>query len=171
MSQPIDSFAELAASYCTLIERHGDYTTEDFIARIRDILPQLYHNALRLPDTETTDEELDGDISHDEWSAMFGSLRRKLGINDHYWEIYDPLKLEHDDPVAGSLSDDLADIWRDLRLGVTRWADSSDKMKKEIVWEWRFSFHQHWSNHAVDALRAINWIAECYGVRDTQNDA
>ena len=91
MTHSIDSFAELAASYCTLIERHGDYTTEEFIGHVRDILPQLYHRALRLPDTETTDEELDRDISHDDWSEMFGSLQNKLGVNDHYWEIYDPL--------------------------------------------------------------------------------
>ena len=171
MSQPIDSFAELAASYCTLIERHGDYTAQEFIARVREVLPQLYYYALRLPDMETTDQELDHNINHDEWSATCCSLRRKFGINDHYWEIYEPLKLEHDDPVAGSLSDDLADIWRDLRPGVTRWSDSSDTMQKQIIWEWRFSFHQHWSNHAVDALRVINWITKCYGVRDAQNDA
>lgn len=171
MTHSIDTFAKLAASYCTLIEQHGDYTTEEFVSRVRDILPQLYHHASRLPDTETTDEELDRDISHDEWSAMFGSLQRKLGVNDHYWEIYDPLKLEHDDPVAASLSDDLADIWRDLRVGVTRWNDCADTIRRQIVWDWHFSFHHHWSDHAVDALRAINWITEHYGIRDAQDDA
>ena len=120
---------------------------------------------MRLPDTEATDEEFDDDISHDEWSAMSDRLRRELGINDHYWKIHDPLRLEHDDPVAGSLSYVLANIWPDLRRGIARWADCSDEMQKEIVWEWRFSFHQYWSHHVVDALRAINWIAECYGVR------
>ncbi|TWT56291.1 DUF5063 domain-containing protein [Allorhodopirellula solitaria] len=171
LTQQIDSFAVLASSYCTLIEQHDTYTTEEFITRTRAILPQLYHCALGLPDIETTDEDVARNISHDEWSVMFTSLQRKLGINDHYWEIYDPLELDHDQPVAASLSDDLADIWRDLKTGLPSWADCSDTIRKQIVWDWHFSFHHHWSDHAVDALRAINWIAEHYGVRDAEKDA
>ncbi len=171
MTQLIDSFAELASSYCTLIEQHGEYSTEEFIARAREILPLLYHHALRLPDIETTDGEFEGQIGHDEWVKMFANLQRKLENNDYYWKIYDPLQTDHDDPVAASLSDDLADIWRDLKPGISHWTNCSDTMRKHIVWDWRFSFHHHWSDHAVDALRAINWIVEHYGIRESEEEA
>lgn len=166
MTHSLHLFAEIAAAYCALIERHHEYTAAEFVAQLRDILPQLYYRALKLPDIDATDEKIDRDVSHEEWTTMHRSLQRKLGINDHYWEVYDPLKLEYDEPVAASLSDDLADIWRDLTAGVSLWGDCSDAMQKQIVWDWHFSFHYHWSDHAVDALRAIHWIAEHYGVRE-----
>jgi hypothetical protein len=169
VTSSIDSFAELASSYCSLIEQHREYPTEVFVGRIREILPLLYHQALKLPDVETTDEEIHREISHEEWSRMFASLQHKLGVNDRYWEIYDPLKTEHDEAVAASLSDDLADIWRDLKDGLLHWSDGNLATRQQIVWDWHFSFHHHWSDHAVDALRAINWIVECYGVRDDEN--
>ena len=171
MTHSIESFVDLASSYCSLIEHHAEYSTEDFVTRVREILPLLYHRALTLPELETTDQDIDREISHDEWSDMFASLQRKLGINDLYWEIYDPLKTDHDDPVAASLSDDLADIWRDLKDGLSHWADCSDTMRQQIIWNWHFSFHSHWSDHVVDALRAINWLLEHYGIRDANNDA
>ncbi len=170
MTNSIDSFADLASSYCSLIEQHEEYSTEIFVRRIRVVLPLLYYHALKLPDVESTDEEIQREIGHEEWSRMFASLQRKLGVNDLYWEIYDPLKTEHDEAVAASLSDDLADIWRDLKDGLLNWSDSSPAIRQEIVWNWHFTFHHHWSDHVVDALRAINWIVECYGVRNDEND-
>ncbi|HEY2412702.1 MAG TPA: DUF5063 domain-containing protein [Pirellulaceae bacterium] len=166
----VDSFADLASSYCSLIEHHEEYSTESFVGRIREILPMLYYQALKLPDVESTDEEIRREISHEEWSRMFASLQRKLGVNDLYWEIYDPIKTDLDKPVAASLSDDLADIWRDLKDGLSNWSDGSPTTRQQIVWNWHFSFHHHWSDHVVDALRAINWIVEFYGVRDDEND-
>ena len=166
MSNPIDSFAELATSYCTLIDKHGDYSAEELITRVRDFLPLLYYRALQLPQVESVDEEPDQAISHDEWSALFNSLKQKLGVNDHYWAIYAPIKLEHDIPIAASLSDDLADIWRDLKDGASRWTEASEGIRDQIVWSWHFSFHYHWSDHAVDALRAIHWLSEHYGIRE-----
>ena len=170
MTNSIDSFAELAALYCSLVEHHDDYSTEAFVGRVRELLPLLYYRALKLPEVETTDEEIDREISHEEWSRMFGSLLHKLGSNDFYWKIYDPLKMEHGEAVAASLSDDLADIWRDLKHGILRWPTTDTTTRQEIVWDWRFSFHHHWSNHIVDALRAINWIVECYGIRDGEDN-
>ena len=166
----IDSFVDLASSYCSLIEHSDEYSTEDFMTRVREILPLLYHRGLGLPELEITDQDIDGAISHDEWSEMFTSLQRKLGINDHYWEVYDPLKTDHDDPVAACLSDDLADIWRDLKDGLSHWTDCSAKARQQIVWNWHFSFHCHWSDHLVDALRVINRQLEHYGTREGDND-
>lgn len=162
---------KLASTYCSLIEPHNTHSNEDFITRIREILPVLYHHALQLPDMDTTDEEVGREVSHDEWSGMFASLQHKLGINDRYWAVFNPLKSDCDDPVIGSLSDDLADIWRDLKTGVSHWSDCSDAMRHQIVWDWHFSFHSHWSNHLVGALHAINWITECYGIREPDNGA
>ena len=158
-------FAECAASYCALIDRQHDFTTKEFIENLRQLLPRLYYAALCLPDVHATDDELNLGHSVEDWREVTFRLQKTLGSNDCYWVVYDPLKMEHDEPCCGSLADDLADIWHDLKDGVSFWAEALPSTRQHIVWNWRFLFHHHWSHHLVDALRVINWIAEQYGVQ------
>jgi hypothetical protein len=65
--------------------------------------------------------------------------------------MFDPYEL--DQPVAGSLSDDLLDVYRDVRRGLALWESRRDA---DAVWEWKFHFDAHWGAHAVDALRALH---------------
>jgi hypothetical protein len=50
--------------------------------------------------------------------------------------------------------DVLADVWRDLRHGLsalaagTRWED--------VAWEWKFGLQTHWGKHAEGALVALH---------------
>ena len=165
-SAAIDQFATLAASYCALIESHADYTTEAFIDKVRELLPQLYYQALQLPDLPSAGEHPLSGIEHEDWKPVFAQLQEKLGPNDLYWEVFDPLKVEPEEPVAGSLADDLADIWRDLKVGLIHWQTDSAETRQDVNWQWRFHFQVHWSYHVVDALRALNAIAESYGARE-----
>ena len=64
-------------------------------------------------------------------------------------------------PVAGSLSDDLADIWRDLKLGLLAMESDAADRSADIAWHWRFSFESHWAQHAAGAIGGLN--ALCYG--------
>lgn len=54
----------------------------------------------------------------------------------------------------GSLADDLADIWRDLRAGLD--ALEGGSQWQDVAWEWRFGLQTHWGRHAVEALRALH---------------
>jgi hypothetical protein len=68
-----------------------------------------------------------------------------------YWEVFDPYDLQA--PLAGSLSDDLLDVFRDVRRGLWLWDEGE---AAAAVWEWRFFFETLWGEHAVDALRALH---------------
>ena len=120
----------------------------------------LYDRALLLPDTEpTTTEPLDR-IAHPDWAAIRKGASRRLQ-RDYYWQIFEPLEADRPDAIAGSLSDDLADIWRDLKVGLLEMDDSADAKSPNAVWHWRFSFDSHWAHHAAGAIGALN--ALCYG--------
>ena len=127
---------------------------------------ELYIAALSLPNPEPSGDELRAaSIAHEEWLVVFRQLQLKLGPYDFYREIYDPAAFGDpggaidtgDEPVVSSLSDDLADIWRDLRSGLRVWDDASADIQSDLVSEWRESFVSHWGQHLVDGLRAIHW--------------
>ena len=58
--------------------------------------------------------------------------------------------------MIGSLADDLADIYMDISSGEELWLAGDSE---EAVWEWRFHFETHWSEHLTGSLRAIRSLA------------
>lgn len=54
---------------------------------------------------------------------------------------------------AGDLSDDLLDIYRDVKRGLELWSGGH---RATAVWHWRLLLQSHWGTHAVGALRALH---------------
>ena len=150
-------FVVVVRDYCEVIEKQSDLSQRQFIQRIRELLPQLYLHALYLPDTNS-DLSAERAITHEQWSKIFGWLISKLGNCDTYWEVFDPAKDPPDKLVCGSLADDLADIYRDLKDGLLEWDKGHNDIRDAVVWEWKFSFETHWGDHLVDGLRGLNWM-------------
>ena len=73
-----------------------------------------------------------------------------FGPVDHYWEVFDPR--ESSEPVIGSLTDDVGDIYRDVVRGLMLFESGETEA---AVWDWGFGRESHWGDHAVDALRAL----------------
>ncbi len=135
-----------ARRYCTFIEhaRELDVATRLALARVH--LLRLYQLALALPDVEPP-AAVDAGPSPDRPSGWEG-----FGQLDGYWEVFDPY--EKDALVAGSLSDDLLDIYADVRRGLELW--DRDVPREAAIWEWRSHLEAHWGDHAVDAIRALH---------------
>lgn len=77
---------------------------------------------------------------------MRTSVAEKLS-RDVYWEIFDPLEAQLPEAVLGSISDDLADIWRDVKP-----ASLAEVNAGAAVWNWRFSTETHWARDTPWAL-------------------
>ena len=164
---PIEAFVNVASGYCTVIDGYADHSAEQFLDQVRKNLSLLYHHALGLPECETNESGIALSAEHDDWKTVRDGIAELLGCNNAYWQIFDPIQETPSGPVVSAISDDLADIWGDLVRGVALWPTASECEQRDIVWHWRFMFQYHWSNHVVDAMRAINWVAESYGVRDS----
>lgn len=108
--------------------------------------------ALDLPDVEPESDAAAPDPPGLEAeSAAVSESVATLGV-DGYWEVFDPRELG--EPVGGSLTDDLVDVYRDLRRGLAL----ADVSLAEVVWEWKFSYETHWGNHATDAIRLLHRV-------------
>lgn len=108
-------------------------------------LLDIYSLALELPDVEP-DTDFVKDIKIDDLYINFGEF-------DAYWETYNPK--ECDEAVCGSLTDDFFSIYKELKVGILLFEQNEFN---EAIWHWKWSFENHWSYHAVDALRALNNI-------------
>jgi hypothetical protein len=88
---------------------------------------------------------------------------------DMYGEIFNPLIVPPEDPVIGSITDDVISIYRDVVTGLRAYQRGD---LSNARWEWGFSFAHHWGRHATGAIRtlhiwlAVNAIDELAEVRD-----
>ena len=142
----VETFVCEARAYCRFVESASELQLAERLHAARERLLKLYLAAVPLPYAEPDDTK--ASPSPDVPTAWPG-----FEGHDVYWEVFDPYDHEHTDPVAGSLADDVLDVYRDIRPGLTLW-DASQK--QNAIWEWRFNFDTHWGDHAVDALRALH---------------
>ena len=64
-----------------------------------------------------------------------------------------------DERTQGDLADDLADIYRDIKPGLTAWNTGDDAYLEDIFYQWLQQGHiHHWGRHAVNAMRALHWL-------------
>ena len=168
-SDPADRFGLVARQYCSLVESKTALDKTEFLLKLYHILLELIAEAIRLP-TVTFDEDENEEqevnirqtratteMKHEEWGQLYNSLKEKLGEWDLYWQVFNPRK--DNEAIHGSLADDIADIYRDLRDGI-RLKESNNVPSNEIIFDWRLEFYEHWGKHAIDALRTIHYLLE-----------
>jgi hypothetical protein len=144
----VESFAEVARRYCEWAEGElGEPHNE--LRRARLLLAELHVAAVRLPALGSRGDREATKMSHEEWSGFFGKFAG-LPLNG-YWDVFNPL--EETEPIFNSLADDLADIYRDVKAGLSLF---DEQHCAEAAWEWRFNFQIHWGQHLVGAQRALH---------------
>jgi hypothetical protein len=140
------AFVDQAHQFCDFIERASTLSLSERLEAARTRLLELYKAGTALPHVEPP-EGFDAGSNPPRPDGWAGFAKFEV-----YWEVFDPYVDEP--PVAGSLSDDLLDVYFDVRRGLDLW--KSKAPRAAAIWEWRFHFDSHWGDHAVDALRALH---------------
>ncbi|HYK03638.1 MAG TPA: DUF5063 domain-containing protein [Thermoanaerobaculia bacterium] len=151
MTDPaIFTFADVAREYCAWAEASPPARPEEDAATALRLLVALYAAALNLPEGEASEEGVASN-SHEEWRRVYD---RFTGLPvGNYWEVFNLLESSGEEPVLGSLADDLADIHRDLQRGLVLFERGE---ADAAAWEWSFHFRAHWGRHLTGALQALH---------------
>lgn len=151
MSKPsVEGFQFAAEDYCALISRAEPFVKGD-LWRFRELLVRLIFNITAVESHQHSAGFEGQGIGDDEFLRVVGRLHElPFGF---YRVVFDPHDFEaKDEPVMGLLSDDLADIYRDLAEGVD---NARNGHMDDACFDWAQSYMLHWSRHAVNALAAI----------------
>lgn len=165
-SESVRRFRELAHQFTKLIESHNTQSPTEFLQRMHGLLPLIYAAGLQLPvKPEEAFEDLPDDYELPErnaqgaeqrlerWRTLYQRLSQHIGAEwNHYQEVFDPYGQRPEEPVTGSLADDLADVYFDLERGEKLWIDGDHG---GAVWSWQFDWQHHWGEHTTGALRAL----------------
>ncbi|WP_100488345.1 DUF5063 domain-containing protein [Sporolactobacillus pectinivorans] len=138
-------FYKSANDFCDFVDLLGRCKNRNKFNKLLKNLLRLYHKGLDLPQvTLETSKSTKVDVSYP---------KLKIKKYDTYWEVFNPY--QPDEPIQGSLTDDISDIYHDLKEGISLY---EQKKYKEAVWHWKFNFEMHWGAHAIDAMRALHYL-------------
>jgi hypothetical protein len=162
-------FGSVAQRFCAIVDAAPRLDKIEFLVQVYRILPELIGEAIHLPHVELGDDEdqvyesslrqfrAKARMIEKEWGQLYDSLKEKLGDWDLYWQVFDPTK--DNEAIHGTLADDIADIYRDLKEDINL-MESGQVLLRDIIFDWRVGFYSHWGKHAIDALRTIHFLLD-----------
>lgn len=146
-----ERFVDTVQRFCRWAESTpGNIAQEQTTAH--ELLSELYFLALSLPKAKDFSYPDFPALTHDDWMKMhkrFGSLPFQ-----YYNDFFDPLNLKKNEPGMGNICDDMADIYRDLKNGLTLY-ESIGETAGFSYWQSHFSIH--WGRHLTGAMNALEY--------------
>jgi hypothetical protein len=158
-----EAFADVARRFVAAIDAREGRPSDELLLALYPLLCELCFRAAQLPDVNPGEGERGGCPFVDGWERRYHSLKAQLGEYDLYWEVFDPVERDDDDPINGVLSDDLADIYRDVSDGL---GPQGETIPAHVIWSWRFTYYSHWGHHALGAARAIHALVGYHDLGD-----
>jgi hypothetical protein len=134
-SKNVLEFLRVAHEYCLFTESIFDRSAADILKFYQRIAPLLYLKGLLLPEiTPEFPESTERFVTEEEWESIFNELRAKFSNNDEYW-YSDPDNKDVNDLIKASLSENMTDIYQDLKDFVLLYQKGSRATKEAAVAE------------------------------------
>lgn len=156
-SSQVIEFVAVANEFCSFAENAVSFSKRDFLQKSARILPLLYYKASLLPVVDSAFEEGNEKyVTENQYEFIRLSIISKLGSHNDYQEVYDPVYRESDEATYGSIAEDIADIYQDLKDFIMVYRVGTVEIMQEALFEIRTRFEQYWGQRLVNALRVIH---------------
>lgn len=150
-------FVKSANDYCIWLEGLEEQNSLQFIEKAVKILPDIYQKVLVLEETEPL---LEGGnekfVTEQDWSSVFQKVLHLLGQHNSYLRLADEEEYDRSDLVTHTISEDLSDIYQDLKDFTYQYRQGIEEIMNDAIWEVRSNFEQYWGLKLLNSLKAIH---------------
>jgi hypothetical protein len=149
-------FVTVAAEYCAFIERARGAERQNFVDTALKILPLLYLKASLIPECEQIGEEdLEVFVTEDDYEMVRRAVADVLGAKDDYLEVFHPDMAYSDTPIKKCISEDLADIYQDLKDFICVFQLGMNVTMNDSLYVCKEHFAEFWGQRLVNTMRAL----------------
>ena len=158
ISRVVLEMLTVANDFCLSMEKVENYNNRDLLLYLNRILPLIYIKASLLPAVVPSDDEaIEHYVTEEQWENLFNALRIQFGDHDLYHFI-DQHEHSHADPVRGSLAENIADLYQDLKDFVLLYQNPLVTFRENAVKECRYLFETRYGYRIVNAHQAIHYL-------------
>lgn len=150
-------FVAVANEFSKYAERASELKGDDLLKILQRILPLLYIKASLLPQLEPFFEGGNEKfVTEQDWGRIHGTLREKFGSADDYLEVFDEKMKDSEGPVTSSISENLTDIYQDIKDFLLLYQTGTQEVMNDAVWECKLNFETIWGQKLLNSMRAIH---------------
>ncbi len=165
-------FVTVAAEYCAFIERSRGMERKSFVDTALKILPLLYLKASLIPEGEMIAEDgLEVFVTEDDYEMVRRSVADVLGAQDDYLEVFLPDMVYSDTPIKKCISEDLADIYQDLKDFIGVFQSGLNATMNDSLCVCKEHFAEFWGQRLVNTMRALHDVKYNASEDDTETSS
>jgi hypothetical protein len=156
-SRNVIEFVAVANEYCKYTEHAAELKGDELLKIMQRIMPLLYLKASLLPLLNTFFE--DGNekfVTESDWTTIHETLKEKFGTANDYLEVFDEKISDSEGPVLSSISENMADIYQDMKDFLLLYQTGTSEVMNDAVWECRLNFETFWGQKLLNSMRAIH---------------
>ena len=172
-SQPVIDMLTVSAEYCISLEKltAQPMSRQQFLGQITKVLPLLYVKAALLPAVEPQDnlDFLAESVTEDDYESVRQAVWQLLKADDEYLEVFTPDMAYSEGATTRTISEDLADIYQDLKNFVAVFAQRNEEAMHDALAKVEENFRYYWGQRLVNAMRPLHELAYCQQ-NDSDND-
>jgi hypothetical protein len=156
-SSEVLEFASCGNAYIRRLES-GDLPDRSlFIPEMLALLTSLYAAFIRIPANEPYfDDGNEKFVSEEEWSEVYTKMTIALGRNNDYLDIPDEEEYDRSELVRRKISEDLADIYQDIKDFLELYRVGTEEVMNDALWECRMNFENSWGQKTLRAAAALH---------------
>jgi hypothetical protein len=165
-SKNVIEFVTVAVQFCNNVENITNTNQTQLSDWAAKILPLLYLKAVLLPQIEIPESDIQTNITEEQYETIRTALEAVFAADDIYLEVFiDDMKYS-DTPVRASISENLADIYQDIKNFVSIYEVGNTDLMYEALAFCISNFADDWGQKLVNVLRAIHCLK--YATPDRQ---
>lgn len=162
----------VAVEFCAYVENAAEKDRKIFISTMQKLLPLLYLKGMLAPKYELT-EECDADslssfVSMENYDIVRNNVAFVMGEYDSFLDVFVEDMKYSDTPILSSVSENIADIYQDLKNFVCAYKDGTEEMRYDAIVMCKSNFENYWGQRLVNVLRALHEIN--YGERINEDE-
>jgi hypothetical protein len=156
-SRNVIEFVAVANEFCKYTEHASELKGDELLKILQRILPLMYLKASLLPQMNPFFEEGNEKfVTESAWIGIHETLKEKFGTANDYLEVFDEKINESEGPVISGISENMADIYQDIKDFLLLYQTGTAEVMNDAVWECRMNFENFWGQKLVNSMRAIH---------------
>ena len=162
----------VAVEFCAYVENAAEKDRKIFISTMQKLLPLLYLKGVLAPKYELTAEcdadSLSSFVSMENYDIVRNNVAFVMGEYDSFLDVFVEDMKYSDTPILSSVSENIADIYQDLKNFVCAYKDGTEEMRYDAIVMCKSNFENYWGQRLVNVLRALHEIN--YGERIDEDE-
>lgn len=156
-SNAVVEFVTVAVQYCIYLEQGASRQRSEFLDTMLKMLPLLYLKAQMLPPLEDSGNYyVEQQVREEDYDIVRTIVADIMGGQDDYLDVFVEDMKYSDTPIRKNISEDLADIYQDVRNFVGVYKQGMEEAMYEALAVVRDNFELYWGQTLVNTMRALH---------------